>query len=148
MYVDDLLHAELLHAISWKNLNDRHKMNKFFLMFKISNNHSAPDLKNKIIATRIFSGVARGYAFHAENNLNFFKAKIFFPNFFQILSRGMPCSIGAKLERDQQIPSMEINIFYINLTAGWSLTKGVYAHFFMLKVPEDDFLIIATHLFG
>ena len=36
-------------AMSWKNLKDRHKMNKSVLIFKLSNNHSAPNLKNKFI---------------------------------------------------------------------------------------------------
>lgn len=38
-----------LHALSWKNLNDRHKMNKSVMIFKILNNHSAPNLKDKFI---------------------------------------------------------------------------------------------------
>ena len=45
--------ADLLRGMSRKNLNDRHKMNKMnksVLMFKILNNHSAPNLKNKFIA--------------------------------------------------------------------------------------------------
>jgi hypothetical protein len=31
----DVRSTDLLHAMSWKNLNDRHKMNKSVLMFKI-----------------------------------------------------------------------------------------------------------------
>ena len=45
----DVRSTDLLHAMSWKNLNDRHKMNKSVLMFKILNNHSAPNLKDKLI---------------------------------------------------------------------------------------------------
>ena len=45
----DVRSTDLLHAMSWKNLNDRHKMNKSVLMFKILNNHSAPNLKDKFI---------------------------------------------------------------------------------------------------
>ena len=45
----DVRSTDLLHAMSWKNLNDRHKMNKSVLMFKIVNNHSAPNLKDKFI---------------------------------------------------------------------------------------------------
>ena len=45
----DVISTDLLHAMSWKNLNDRHKMNKSVLMFKILNNHSAPNLKDKFI---------------------------------------------------------------------------------------------------
>ena len=32
--------------MSWKNLNDRQKMNKSVLIYKILNNHSAPNLKD------------------------------------------------------------------------------------------------------
>ena len=45
----DVRSTDLLHAMSWKNLNDRHKMNKSVLMFKILNNHSALNLKDKFI---------------------------------------------------------------------------------------------------
>ena len=45
----DVRSTDLLHAMSWKNLNDRHKMNKSVLMFKILNNHSAPNFKDKFI---------------------------------------------------------------------------------------------------
>ncbi len=45
----DVRSTDLLHAMSWKNLNDRHKMNKSVLMFKILNNHSGPNLKDKFI---------------------------------------------------------------------------------------------------
>ena len=45
----DVRSTDLLHAMSWKNLNDRHKMNKSVLMFKLLNNHSAPNLKDKFI---------------------------------------------------------------------------------------------------
>ena len=45
----DVRSTDLLHAMSWKNLNDRHKMNQLVLMFKILNNHSAPNLKDKFI---------------------------------------------------------------------------------------------------
>ena len=31
----DVRSTDLLHAMSWKNLNDRHKMNKSVLMFKV-----------------------------------------------------------------------------------------------------------------
>ena len=49
----DIRSTDLLHAMSWKNLNDRHKMNKSVLMFKILNNHSAPNLKDKFITRDI-----------------------------------------------------------------------------------------------
>ena len=42
--------------MSWKNLNDRHKMNKSVQMFKILNNHSAPNLKDKFITRDINLG--------------------------------------------------------------------------------------------
>ena len=41
--------SDLLHAMSWKNLNDRLKLNKLVLIYKILNNHSAPNLKDKFI---------------------------------------------------------------------------------------------------
>ena len=49
----DVRSTDLRHAMSWKNLNDRHKMNKSVLMFKILNNHSAPNLKDKFITRDI-----------------------------------------------------------------------------------------------
>ena len=50
----DVSSTDLLHAMSWKNLNDRHKMNKSVLMFKILNNHSsAPNLKDKFVTRDI-----------------------------------------------------------------------------------------------
>ena len=39
--------SDLLHAMSWKNLKDRLKLNKLVLIYKILNNHSAPGLKDK-----------------------------------------------------------------------------------------------------
>ena len=45
----DVRSTDLPPAMSWKNLNDRHKMNKSLLIFKILNNHSAPNLKDKFI---------------------------------------------------------------------------------------------------
>ncbi len=45
----DVWSTDLLHAMLWKNLNDRHKMNKSVLMFEILNNHSAPNLKDKFV---------------------------------------------------------------------------------------------------
>jgi hypothetical protein len=53
----DVRSTDLLHAMSWENLNDRHKMNKSDLMFKILN-HSAPNLKDKFI-TRDIIGPCR-----------------------------------------------------------------------------------------
>ena len=41
--------SDLLHAMSWKNLNNRLKLNKFVLIYKILNKHSAPNLKHKFI---------------------------------------------------------------------------------------------------
>ena len=41
--------SDLLQAMSWKNLNDRLKLNKLVLIYKILNNHSAPNLKDKFI---------------------------------------------------------------------------------------------------
>ena len=52
----DVRSTDLLHAMSWKNLNDRHKMNKSVLMFKILNNHSAPNLKDTFITRDINLG--------------------------------------------------------------------------------------------
>ena len=45
----DVRSSDLLHAMSWKNLNDKQKMNKSVLIYKILNNHSAPNLKDKFI---------------------------------------------------------------------------------------------------
>jgi hypothetical protein len=45
----DVRSSDLLHAMSWKNLNDRQKMNKSVLIYKILNNHSAPNLKEKFV---------------------------------------------------------------------------------------------------
>ena len=45
----DVRSTDLLRAMSWKNLNDRHQMNKSVQIFKILNNHSAPNLKDKFI---------------------------------------------------------------------------------------------------
>ena len=45
----DIRSSDLLHAMSWKNLNDRFKINKAFLVYKIMNGHSAPNLKDKFI---------------------------------------------------------------------------------------------------
>ena len=35
--------------MSWENLNDRLKLNKLVLSYKILNNHSAPGLRDKFI---------------------------------------------------------------------------------------------------
>ena len=45
----DIRSSDLLHAMSWKNLNDRFKINKAVLVYKIINGHSAPNLKDKFI---------------------------------------------------------------------------------------------------
>jgi hypothetical protein len=45
----DVRSSDLLHAMSGKNLNDKQKMNKSVLIYKILNNHSAPNLKDKFI---------------------------------------------------------------------------------------------------
>ena len=45
----DVRSSDLLHAMSGKNLNDKQKMNKSVLIYKILNNHSAPNLKDKLI---------------------------------------------------------------------------------------------------
>jgi hypothetical protein len=48
--VYDVRSSDLLHAMSGKNLNDKQKMNKSVLIYKILiNNHSAPNLKDKLI---------------------------------------------------------------------------------------------------
>ena len=43
----DVRSTDLLHTLSWKNLSDRHKMNEGIFTFKILNNHSAPNLRDK-----------------------------------------------------------------------------------------------------
>ena len=43
----DVRSTDLLHTLSWKNLSDRHKMNKAIFTFKILNSHSAPNLRDK-----------------------------------------------------------------------------------------------------
>lgn len=45
----DIRSSDLLHAMSWKNLNDRLKINKAVLVYRILNGHSAPNLKDKFI---------------------------------------------------------------------------------------------------
>ena len=65
----DVRSTDLLHAMSWKNLNDRHKMNKSVLMFKILNNHSAPNLKDKFITRDINLGTNYNHR-NADINLS------------------------------------------------------------------------------
>ena len=48
-WLNDIRSSDLLNAMLWKNLNDRYKWNKSVLIFKILNNHSAPNLKDKFI---------------------------------------------------------------------------------------------------
>ena len=43
----DVKSTDSLHAFSWKNLGDRHRINKAVLTFKILNNHSTPTLKDE-----------------------------------------------------------------------------------------------------
>ena len=43
----DVKSTDLLHALSWENLNDRQRINKAILTFKILHDHSAPNLRDK-----------------------------------------------------------------------------------------------------
>ena len=43
----DVRSTDLLHTLSWKNMSDRHKMNKAIFTFKLLNNHSSPNLRDK-----------------------------------------------------------------------------------------------------
>ena len=43
----DVRSTDLLHALSWENLNDRHRINKAILTFKILHDDSAPNLKDR-----------------------------------------------------------------------------------------------------
>ena len=45
----DITSTDLLQALSWENLNDRHRINKAILTFKILHDHSAPNLMDKFI---------------------------------------------------------------------------------------------------
>lgn len=41
--------SDILQALSWKNVEERHKKNKSILMYKVLNNHTAPNLRPSFI---------------------------------------------------------------------------------------------------